>query len=289
MKHARTLTTPGARIALWEYGDRRQPAVILLHGGPGLPGYMSALCKALGSRALIVDYHQRGTRRSPSAGPFRIADHVRDLDCIVREYGKGFRPILVGHSWGAVLALSYAAAHSDRLAKTILIGCGPLDPPCLARFSATINARLPYAEFLKARRLFDQLYSKSLPGTRRSAAYLRWCGIIFRVYNKDPDSFDISTLEKPVVASALATDADYEKRIKSGELLRSLAKVPGPIIAFHGDYDPIPWQGILPHVANGGQRRKTHLLRGMGHMPWLERGQERFLSLLRREISEAAR
>lgn len=288
MKRARTLTAPGARIFLWEYGDRKRPAVILLHGGPGLPGYMTALGEALSHHAFIVDYHQRGTRRSPSAGSFRIADHVRDLDCIVRKYGKGSRPILVGHSWGAVLALSYATAHANRLAKTILIGCGPLDSACSAKFSATINARLPYADFLEARRLLDQLYSKNLPESYRSKVYLRWCGIIFRVYNKDPDCFDISTLDRPAVANALATDADYEQRIKSGDLLRSLTKISGPLVAFHGDFDPIPWQGILPHVTNGDELRKIHLLRGMGHMPWLERGRDRFLSLLRREIIETS-
>jgi proline iminopeptidase len=76
-----------------------------------------------------------------------MVDHVRDLDCLVREYGKNSRPVLVGHSWGGVLALSYAAAHPGRLAKTILIGCGPLDPACSARFAATIDARLSYDEF----------------------------------------------------------------------------------------------------------------------------------------------
>ena len=281
----RMIMTPGARLFVQEYGDSRNPPVILLHGGPGLPGYMKSLGEALSRRAFAVDYHQRGSRRSPSPGPFRIVDHVRDLDCVVREYGKNARPVLVGHSWGGVLALCYAAANPGRLAKTIIIGCGPLDHECSARFSATINARLPYAEFLMTRELLKQIKSKNLSESRRSAAYLRWCGILLRVYNRDPDSFDLSTLERPSVASALATDADYEGRLKSGTLLKSLARVSGPLVVFHGDYDPIPWQGILPQVSKGGPNRKTHLLRQMGHIPWLERGRERFLALLRREIA----
>lgn len=271
-----------------EYGDPRHPPVILLHGGPGLPGYMKVLGEALGRGAFVVDYYQRGARKSPSTGSFGIQAHVRDLDSLVRRYGKNVPPVLVGHSWGAVLALSYTAAKPRRVAKTIMIGCGPLDPACSARFSATIDARLPYAEFLKARGLKHRLFAAKLAEPRRSALYLEWCGIILRTYNRDPDSFDLTLLEKPSVANALATEADYERRVKSGALLKSLAQASGPLVAFHGDYDPIPWQGILPRVSSGGRRRKTYLLRGMGHIPWLERGRTRFLALLRREIARAA-
>ena len=63
-----------------------------------------------------LEPHQRR-----SAGePLTVAIHVADLHDLVDE-----PPTLVGHSWGAMLALCYAAEHPvDRL---VLIGCGTFD------------------------------------------------------------------------------------------------------------------------------------------------------------------
>ena len=48
------------------------------------------------------------------------------------------RLLLVGHSWGAMLAMAYAAAHPDRIDRLILIGSGGPTLEFAERFSDNI-------------------------------------------------------------------------------------------------------------------------------------------------------
>lgn len=280
----RSITLPTTQLYVEEYGNCERPRVILLHGGPGLPGYMRSLGTKISKDAFVVEYYQRGALKSPSKGTCLIADHVRDLDALVQRQSTGQRPILIGSSWGAVLALCYAAARPGRIAKAIVIGTGPLDAMCAKKFSAAIHARLPFDAFLRAQGLEREFMSGRGSPAQRSTKYLRWCDTIFSVYNRDPRSFDKLRIEKPNVVTALETDADYERRLKSGRLLRDLARITDPVFAFHGDYDPIPWEGILPVLSKRIRKCRTRLLRGAGHVPWIERRPGDFLTGLRREI-----
>jgi pimeloyl-ACP methyl ester carboxylesterase len=95
--------------------------ILFLHGGPG-SGLSSLLSfkaypgELLQKRFLVAYLHQRGILRSPAVPEETqtIAAHVADLDYVVRELrGRfpGHRLVLMGHSWGGILALSYGAHH----------------------------------------------------------------------------------------------------------------------------------------------------------------------------------
>ena len=79
--------------------------VLALHGGPAAVGDVAP--------------HQRGS----SDRPLSVAIHVQDLHEII-EAECDAPPVLVGHSWGAMLALAYAAEHPEATAGLALIGCG---------------------------------------------------------------------------------------------------------------------------------------------------------------------
>jgi proline iminopeptidase len=103
--------------------------VVFLSGGPGDSGrYLRPLAEPIvdGFRCLIPDL--RGTGRSllREAATLTIDDLVGDLDRIRSEVGVD-RVALVGHSFGATLAILYAAARPEAVAGMALIGLGPLD------------------------------------------------------------------------------------------------------------------------------------------------------------------
>ena len=99
------------------------PWVVVLHGGPGAPGYMAPVARELADSYRVLEPLQRGS----GGEPLTVARHVADLDELVSRLG-GARPALVGHSWGAMLALAYAAAHPGRAISLVLIGCSTFDP-----------------------------------------------------------------------------------------------------------------------------------------------------------------
>ncbi|HRC73952.1 MAG TPA: alpha/beta fold hydrolase [Candidatus Competibacter sp.] len=118
--------------SLWIRGlDVRQPAVILLHGGPGTSesGLFRHYDADLERHFLMVYWEQRGAGRSyHSALPrdsMTIEQFERDLDEVVdrvrQRFGKD-RVILLAHSWGTVLGTIYAYRHPEKVAAYIGIG-----------------------------------------------------------------------------------------------------------------------------------------------------------------------
>ncbi|WP_256209093.1 alpha/beta fold hydrolase [Nitrosospira sp. Nsp14] len=118
-------TIGGIPQSLWFRGvSRSDPALILLHGGPGTSE--SALFRhynsALERHFLVVYWEQRGTGRSfnPAISPqsMTIAQSVRDLDEVVelvrRRFGKD-KVVLLAHSWGTVLGTIYAARYPEKV------------------------------------------------------------------------------------------------------------------------------------------------------------------------------
>jgi pimeloyl-ACP methyl ester carboxylesterase len=103
-----------------EYGQAG-PGVIALHGDPGAAGHMAPLARGLAQSYRVVEPFRRGSGgERPS-----IARHVADLHEIVTVCAPASHPALIGASWGATLALAYAAAHPDSTGPLILVGCGP--------------------------------------------------------------------------------------------------------------------------------------------------------------------
>ena len=78
--------------------------------------------------ATVVRWDQRGCGRSErSAGPWTSERFVADLDAVRRHFGLE-RMALLGHSWGAQLALGYALAHPERVSALVYVsgtGIGP--------------------------------------------------------------------------------------------------------------------------------------------------------------------
>ncbi|HEX9102716.1 MAG TPA: alpha/beta fold hydrolase, partial [Polyangia bacterium] len=118
------------------------PTVIVLHGGPGAPGYMAPVARALADQFVVLEPLQRPS----GAEPLTVARHLEDLDEVVRSLGAGARPALVGSSWGGMLALAYAAAHPDAVGAVVVIGSGTFDLAARARLRELLAARksLPF-------------------------------------------------------------------------------------------------------------------------------------------------
>src|SRR4051794_16919298 len=104
--------------SLWTAGSGSGDPLVLCHGGPGQWDYFDDVADLLHGSVRVIRWDQRGCGRSQRRGPYSIARSIADLDA-VREQSAGPRTALLGHSWGAHLALRYAIDHPDRVSHLI--------------------------------------------------------------------------------------------------------------------------------------------------------------------------
>src|SRR5713226_3040482 len=120
-----------------EYGDSG-PRVIVLHGGPGAAGHMAPVARGLAGSYRVIEPLQRGN----GGERLTVARHVADLHEIINVYAQDCHPAMLGASWGAMLALAYAAAHPDSTGPVILVDCGTFDLGARAALQRTIAERM---------------------------------------------------------------------------------------------------------------------------------------------------
>ena len=256
-----------ADLVVREYGSGTV-SVIALHGGPAAVGDVAPLASELGERWHVLEPFQRGSGDQPIS----VATHVQDLDELIRERCADGGPVLVGHSWGAMLALAYAATHPTVPAALVLIGCGTFSKDARVEFEARLSAKLTptdHANIAKA----EQIEMAD----RRLAAVGR---LMTRVYGHDieevqaaTDSFDSRAHKE--------TWADMVRLQEDGVYPAAFAAIRMPVLMLHGEADPHP--GLL--TSQDLRAYIPHLeyceLAACGHSPWLERlARQAFFAML---------
>ncbi len=250
-----------------EYGNWG-PTLLLIHGGPGAPGNLAPVARALANRLHVLEPFQR----AGGAEPLTVARHVADMHGLIASRCPGERPALVGHSWGAMLALAFASAHPDEAGPIALIGCGTFDPASRAHYRKTVDERIGpenMALVAKARatdreehiRLMTQFYP--------------------RADRFDPLPEDASE-HGPVDAKAHEeTWSDMMRCQAEGLYPAAFSRIASPAIMLHGSFDPHPgrmiFEGLRPFIPALEYREFERC----GHYPWLERAaREEFFAAL---------
>ncbi|MGY2733530.1 alpha/beta fold hydrolase [Sphingomonas sp. UYP23] len=120
----RLLTVNGTRLYVEDLGPREAPALVYLHGGPGVGCYeFSSYAGALLARGWrLIAFDQRGVLRSdplPADARYGMDDLVADIEALRETLGVA-RWSLLGHSFGGHYALRYALRHPTRVSTMYL-------------------------------------------------------------------------------------------------------------------------------------------------------------------------
>lgn len=92
------------------------PVVVLVHGSMDRQAAFSRLVKQFPDSTTVV-YDRRGYGASSAvAAPYDVDAHVSDLDRVVTAtVGPEVPVVLIGHSFGGVVALTYTSRHPERV------------------------------------------------------------------------------------------------------------------------------------------------------------------------------
>jgi len=210
-------------------GERMEerPTLLLLHGGPGFDhSSFKPAFSALADVAQVVYLDHRGQGRSDRSDPsqWNLARWADDVAAFCDALGIE-RPVVLGQSFGGMVAMAYAIRH-------------PEHPGALVLSSTTARTRMDriVASFERLggpeAREAARLYWES-PGETTLPDYARLC---FPLYNRRP--------RDPHAHARTIWSLDVMFHFCGGEdhrfdLLPDLARVRCPTLVLAGEEDPI--------------------------------------------------
>ncbi len=116
----------GADLHVVDIGTAKRGTIILVHGGRGIGDHASELeaYRPLADDYRLIAYDQRGCGESSETPPFtfeRLADDLEEL----RATLVGKPCVVLGGSFGGMIALTYALRHPGGASHLILRGTAP--------------------------------------------------------------------------------------------------------------------------------------------------------------------
>lgn len=252
------------------------PAVAVLHGGPGAPGYVAPVARGLADAFRVIEPFQRRS----GDGPLTVARHVEDLREVLASTFPGERPALVGSSWGAMLALAFAAEHPAAAGPLVLVGSGTFDPESRRLYREATESRM--TEDLR-RRLAAMEAEVADPDERMR----RRGDLLLPLSCVDPVTRD---LECPEVDSRGLEETwnDMLRLQDEGVYPAAFARIESPVLMLHGTFDPHPGRAIRDGLAPHLRRLEYREWDRCGHFPWIERAvREEFFRVLREWLAAA--
>ena len=215
---------------------REKPILLLLHGGPGFdhsiykPAY-----SALADIAQVIYLDHRGNGRSEDGPPesWNLAQWGDDVRAFCEVLGI-IDPIVLGASFGGMVALAYATRHPAHPSKLVLISTEAAGDTYLDRRVALFERfGGPEVGALARRRFLDA------DGRRDQAAVDAWRKLAFPVYTRTPRDPNIGsrTVGRPEVGLRWFAKPGGESH--SFNMFPELGRIRCPTLVLGGEDDPM--------------------------------------------------
>jgi proline iminopeptidase len=268
-------TSDSARI-YYKVAGRGPDTLIAVHGGPGLDleSIYGDFVAMLGDKHTIIFYDQRGGGKSelPQDTTRLFAPRqVQDLDEL-RQHFRLKRVALVAHSYGPLLAASYALAHPSNVSRMVFFG--PVPPrrgDFFTRYSKNLNTHLTADD-----RTFMQAGSRrqndaSLPDSAsRQGCRDNWAvGVRLRLAEPDRTFSKIKSDLCATDVKGMRYGSRFGNRVIMGsygdwDLRPQLKTLQTPLLVVHGEAEAIPmdlveeWVSSMPHATLFKVPRAAH-------------------------------
>lgn len=241
-----------------------------MHGGPGAAGEMRPVARALSDNFGMLELLQ--TEKT-------VADQIAEL-LHQLEDASDLPVILVGHSWGAWLGCLFACRYPKKVKKLILIGAGPFEPAYAKDLTEIRLKRLKEEERKEAEQLLF-LMDSGVPDDE----VLRRFGELMALADTYDYLADYENTTNTDIEIYRSVWPEVNHLRDTGALLNCMKRISCPIVAFHGDYDPHPAEGVQKPLNHWLDDFRMIRLEKCGHTPWKEKqAADTFFRLLKEEL-----
>ena len=269
---------PAGDTTLYSRAIGKGTPVIVLHGGPDFDhGYLLPELDRLSDAYRLLYYDQRGRGRSAEnvrPDDVTLASDLDDIDR-VRRYYEQDAVVLLGHSWGAVLALEYALRNPTRVSRLILMNPAPVSASDLAAVRTVYLERLGAAMDRQRAIMASAAYQSGEP--EAVAARYR---IHFQPSLKRRDDYERMMARMKAGFVRQGKDGIIKARAVEDRLMRDTWNVPSydllpklgglaiPTLVIAGDHDFMV--GAAERIARAVPRAELITVKNCGHFAFLE-------------------
>lgn len=261
-----------------ETGDAVEDAapLLVLHGGPGIPHDYLIPMSGLARGRSVLFWDQLGCGRS-----VRNQDVKWSVNLVLQEVELLLdhldieRCHVIGHSWGGMLGLEWAAFRSERVVSLVCVSSGYSIPRLIADRRALLRAQPEWVQSaLLGGEAQDRMESPSYLEARRvwNAAH------VYRGAGAPPARLVPRHLVgDEVISEALGSDRlfSYDGELKDWDIRERLDRVQCPVLYVAGEFD-----ATTPHnvqvAADLTPRGSIVVSAGSAHYPHAENAAEFF-------------
>lgn len=254
--------------------------IIILHGGPGMmnSSYLIPGMLELAKTNRVIVYDQRGSGKSSNTvigyNQMNLEKFTIDLDLLVRGLSLD-KVILIGHSWGGIIAMNYATEHPENVSKLILMDTAPADHQGIIEFEEA--ARLKTQAIAKE---VAPLYSEETLEQMdiKDIKHLYSKLFISYVYNPEDAKKINLDFSKTSVISGVRSMQELVKSVwmnKDFNLFPSLKRMRIPTLIIYGKEDLTPIN-CVQKINEAIKGSKIYYIENCGHFPFIEKPKETF-------------
>jgi proline iminopeptidase len=249
------------------------PYVLILSGGPGEEiRSMQAFADELGKNYQCIMLEQRGTGRSKLSkydrSTINLNAYIEDIEALRKDLRTG-KLILMGNSWGMMLALAYGGTYPNNVRAIASVGSGPITRDYLAVFLNNQKIRLSscevevieyWSEPSRHAADFEHAEFERIRATAPAYFYDRKAAIGYAM-ELTPDEFN-----PHVVPAFLEAEGAFDLRPK-------LKAITAPVLLLQGRQD-LAGEANICEAQLLIKNSTLKFIDKCGHIPWLEQPEQ---------------
>jgi proline iminopeptidase len=250
----------GAGLVMDQSGWRSQSVAFVIHGGPGADHTLDrSTFSSLSHKLQFVYFDHRGQGRSARGDKqtYTLDNNVEDMEALRQHLGLD-KIIVIGTSYGGMVALSYAIRYPQHVSHLIAI-VTVADSRFLSRAQEILAERGTAEQKAIAQRLWD--------GTFENEEQLgEFFQVMRSMYSFTYDSNAPQQMMNQIILSPDAINVAFSGFLRSYNVLDQLNQITSPTLIIAGRHDWICAPEFSEEIADRIPQARLKIFENSGHL-----------------------
>lgn len=250
----------GSSLVMEEGRIRTNPVAFVIHGGPGVDHTSCKLAfSPLSSKLQLVYFDHRGQGRSARGdkNTYTLENNVEDMEAL-REYLGLNKIVVIGTSYGGMVALSYAIRYPQRVSHLIVVAT-----VASYRFLARAKENLAQKGTKEQNYIAQRLWNGAFENSNQLKEFFE---IMKSLYSyRYQSNLSKKTLSHSIF-SIDAINVAFSGFLRKFDVVDSLHKITAPTLVIGGRHDWICPPEFSEEIAREIPNADLRIFENSGHL-----------------------